>query len=699
MLQTLNSGGDFSRNRSKADWDWDKGGKGNKGGCGKHDHFPQGQQKGGKGDGKHDGGKGKGGNFGCKGGFDAGKGCHDGKGNFGCFDGKGKGCFDGCKGSDGKGGMFKGGPPGMPPGDFMGKANGKGMPPGAMMGPGGCMMGPGPQGPGGPPPGCMMGPGPVGPPPGCMMGHPGPMQAPKGPGPPPGCMMGPGPGVPGGCMMGPGGPMPGPGGCPRGPGGPGMLPPPPPGSLPPPPGSMGGPMGPPGMCRGPPGMMPAPRMPGQMMPGPPGSMPPPPGPLGGMGPPGMCRGPPGGMMPAPPGTLALAPPPPQGVPAAFRAPDVPQFGAPPSFDGALASHIPEKKPQLFMLIAQMAPQITEPQMQQLLEQCGEVQAFRRGKDGAGNPLSFGVAQFSDAEAAWKASNCLMKRSISGQEIKIMLEENTENLITKWKTAQKLILRVSNDDELEWELERKAVSCKALIDAKLEELYGPSEVAAAGGGAALQRRQELRERERTRVDRAKKRKAWRESEFTRELSHLEASEKSLRGKERERDNVDRLREENELKEKQARELKLEKLEADGGATNVNVSQLADNRTLMELVDKVQEEPREGLFTVRIDPSYLRNERILERKLRPWLEKRVDLYMGGQMSDLVEHIIRRVNGTSLPDPLVAELERFLDDHAEPLVERLWRMLVLELTQDGLELPSVKRAKKEEVKDEKL
>ena len=35
---------------------------------------------------------------------------------------------------------------------------------------------------------------------------------------------------------------------------------------------------------------------------------------------------------------------------------------------------------------------------------------------------------------------------------------------------------------------------------------------------------------------------------------------------------------------------------------------------------------------------------------------DLYMGGQTSDLVELIIRRVNGAVQPDPLIAELERW-------------------------------------------
>ncbi|CAK9015932.1 unnamed protein product [Durusdinium trenchii] len=330
----------------------------------------------------------------------------------------------------------------------------------------------------------------------------------------------------------------------------------------------------------------------------------------------------------------------------------------------------EKKPQLFMLIAQLSPH--ESHMQQLLEQCGDLQAFRRAQDAEGKPMSFGVAQFADPESAWKAVTCLSKQRIGGQEIKVLLEENTEHFILKWKTSQKAVFRVSSDEDLEWELERKAVSCKALVDGKLEELFG-----AEGTGAAQQRRQELRAREDKRVERARKRKAWREAEYSEELERVEVSELGLREAERKRDEEDREKEEQELQEKQRKEQKLEKLEAQHGVVrSADVAQLAENRALMELVHKVQEEPREELFTMKLDTAYLRNERILERKLRPWLERKIDLHMGGQASDLVELIIRRVNGAAQPDPLIAELERFLDEFAEPLVERLWRMLALEL-----------------------
>ena len=43
------------------------------------------------------------------------------------------------------------------------------------------------------------------------------------------------------------------------------------------------------------------------------------------------------------------------------------------------------------------------------------------------------------------------------------------------------------------------------------------------------------------------------------------------------------------------------------------------------------------------------------LQRWVSAK-DLHMGGQSSDLVELILRRVNdGATQPDPLIAELER--------------------------------------------
>merc|ERR1712151_973229 len=111
--------------------------------------------------------------------------------------------------------------------------------------------------------------------------------------------------------------------------------------------------------------------------------------------------------------------------------------------------------------------------------------------------------------------------------------------------------------------------------------------------------------------------------------------------------------------------------------------ADARAISELVDRVQSEPRHELFKMQLDVAFLRDEKIFEKKLRPWLERKCDSLMGGPQSDLVEYILRRVNSITYPDALISDLGRFLDDRADALVERMWRMLILELTRGGLGL----------------
>jgi len=344
-----------------------------------------------------------------------------------------------------------------------------------------------------------------------------------------------------------------------------------------------------------------------------------------------------------------------------------------------APPIIEKKPKLFLLITRLAPEVEEGHVQQILEQCGDVVAWRRARGPSGESLGFGFAQFGDPEAAWKASTCLAKRVLCGQEIKVLVEEQAESLIQQWRSSQQAALKVNSDEELEWELERKAVSCKAAIDAKVEELYGPAE-SDMNGGASAQRRQELREKEMARIERAQKRKAWREAEYAKELERVETAEKRLRKAEREKDDVDRTKETHDTREREDRELKYAKLEEGGLGMLTNAASPSDRRLLCEMVDKVQAHAKEELFKTELDISHLRSEKVFEKKLRPWLERKIDFCMGGPQSDLVEYVLRRVNASSLPDALISDLSRYLEDNSEPLVERMWRMLLFELTRSG-------------------
>eukprot|EP00929_Paragymnodinium_shiwhaense_P093592 TRINITY_DN5379_c0_g1_i1.p1 TRINITY_DN5379_c0_g1~~TRINITY_DN5379_c0_g1_i1.p1 ORF type:complete len:771 (+),score=262.24 TRINITY_DN5379_c0_g1_i1:108-2420(+) len=439
-----------------------------------------------------------------------------------------------------------------------------------------------------------------------------------------------------------------------------------------------------------------------------GGLPPPPPLRGGKGEAGYSSGPPGADYDTWGGQPGLPPPPPGGPPGSLPPP--PGGRRPPAHGGSLAPELlalteaaesgsfggdykgssasrpalVEKKPRIVLLLTRLSAEVTDGQMMRLLEQCGEVQIWRRARGPEGQPLSFGFAMFGDAEAAWKVSTCLSKRVLCGSEVKVLVEEGAEAIMKAWRESQKAALKVSSDEELSWELERKTVSCNALIEAKIEEVFGPATTNGKDtGGAGAQRLSDVKEREEARVERFKKRKAWREAEYAKELEKIESDEKRLRIGEKESDEKDREAEAEEIKAKAEEAEKLAKMEevgATAGSAMLAKAAYSDARSIYELVDRVQAEPRYEIFKMTIDINFLREEKILEQKLRPWLAKKVDTVMGGEQADIVEYILRRVNAAIYPENLISELQRYLDDDAEALVERMWRMLVFELTRAG-------------------
>merc|ERR1719408_28029 len=130
-------------------------------------------------------------------------------------------------------------------------------------------------------------------------------------------------------------------------------------------------------------------------------------------------------------------------------------------------------------------------------------------------------------------------------------------------------------------------------------------------------------------------------------------------------------------------KKEEIGENGGALE-SVRALAvignDNRALTDLVDRIQMEPRDTIFKMDLDVKHLREEKTLEKKLRPWLARKIELFMGGPQADLVEYVLRRINGGTSAEAMSSDLQRYMDDNAEALVERMWRMLTFELMRDG-------------------
>lgn len=84
-------------------------------------------------------------------------------------------------------------------------------------------------------------------------------------------------------------------------------------------------------------------------------------------------------------------------------------------------------------------------------------------------------------------------------------------------------------------------------------------------------------------------------------------------------------------------------------------------------------REGLWNWKIEWGCIDGTGIVEEKIRPFVERKIVEFLGVQEDQLVDQVERAVKAHRKPGDLVKDLAGALDDEAEGLVKKLWRMLV--------------------------
>ncbi|QIX01213.1 hypothetical protein AMS68_006730 [Peltaster fructicola] len=82
--------------------------------------------------------------------------------------------------------------------------------------------------------------------------------------------------------------------------------------------------------------------------------------------------------------------------------------------------------------------------------------------------------------------------------------------------------------------------------------------------------------------------------------------------------------------------------------------------------------EKLFAWEVRWSYIRPE-LLEREIRPFVEKKVVEFLGVQEDFLVDIVINALNKQTTAENLISQLEKILDEDAEGLVKKVWRLVV--------------------------
>ncbi|KAL0930668.1 u1 snrnp-associated protein [Colletotrichum truncatum] len=83
-------------------------------------------------------------------------------------------------------------------------------------------------------------------------------------------------------------------------------------------------------------------------------------------------------------------------------------------------------------------------------------------------------------------------------------------------------------------------------------------------------------------------------------------------------------------------------------------------------------KEGLWNWTVQWDFL-DDAIIREKLRPFVEKKIVEYLGVQEELLVEVVEEHLRKHGKPSDLVEELAPALDDEAEDMVKKLWRMVI--------------------------
>ncbi|PGH16730.1 hypothetical protein AJ79_01603 [Helicocarpus griseus UAMH5409] len=83
-------------------------------------------------------------------------------------------------------------------------------------------------------------------------------------------------------------------------------------------------------------------------------------------------------------------------------------------------------------------------------------------------------------------------------------------------------------------------------------------------------------------------------------------------------------------------------------------------------------KEGLWNWQVNWEFV-DESVLGEQLKPFVEKKIMEYLGVQEQMLVDVVEEHIRKRAPPQELVEQLEGALDEEAEVLVKKLWRMII--------------------------
>ncbi|KAI8433554.1 hypothetical protein MSG28_015580 [Choristoneura fumiferana] len=99
-----------------------------------------------------------------------------------------------------------------------------------------------------------------------------------------------------------------------------------------------------------------------------------------------------------------------------------------------------------------------------------------------------------------------------------------------------------------------------------------------------------------------------------------------------------------------------------------------RHIKSLIDKIPTQ-KDQLFQYKLDTAQI-DSVLMEKKIRPWINKKIIEYIGEPEPTLVDFICSKVVAGAAPARILDDVQMVLDEEAEVFVVKMWRLLIYEL-----------------------
>lgn len=97
-------------------------------------------------------------------------------------------------------------------------------------------------------------------------------------------------------------------------------------------------------------------------------------------------------------------------------------------------------------------------------------------------------------------------------------------------------------------------------------------------------------------------------------------------------------------------------------------------IKSLIEKIPTE-KSALFEYVVDWDLVDNQ-LMEKRIRPWVNKKIAEYIGEPEPTLTDFICSKVLAGSSPKAILDDVQMVLDEEAEVFVVKMWRLLIYEI-----------------------